>query len=528
MGEIAVGLILVGLFIIWRGWRGRRMGREARCPAWRCGYPLVRTEQADGGEARVIWPARCPECGCVVEYEGAAKWGTRRIQRWKVAMGLLIVVPGALLMAERVRHPYRGIQATILAHSPDSWVVSRAIRSIRAVPARPNTYSSTGASYEMMSRMRSATPLKAEAIRKHAAELAEAQTDTGSQWSPLGELLQYGDKLRAFSEDDRQLFFDNAWVFKPEQRFVIGPGDVIDFDYVAIWRGPNDNSAMGIQRAAVYSGDDDLPDMKESVVAMRWKVLKATLGGKPLKTDGWSLAAQNSAVYNPGWFETPIRACGNLDERISSLPRAPETPGVYPLEIELERQWHELSVDDMDPRQNIEYWGEATGSARPVEWFEENGLSSTTRTRIRTEVEVRARPARDRVSLESMIDDSAITATLVHNDDGSGRLTFDVKYQEQRSLVEAGVYFLSDVWVESPSRQIPLGSFNFTTTHYRGMMEATLTQSQMRDLLAGGAPWLRFIARSDLLSLFPDASGFVDGDDSVWIRVSDECMTCPE
>lgn len=80
IGAILAADLLLGLVLLIRGLRGRRVGAEPRCR--RCGYDLT------GGAGE-----RCPECGAALDRPRAVVQGRRRARR------TLVIVGGALWIA---------------------------------------------------------------------------------------------------------------------------------------------------------------------------------------------------------------------------------------------------------------------------------------------------------------------------------------------------------------------------------------------------------------------------------------------
>src|SRR3954462_10007349 len=81
----AGGILLVGLWLLRRGWRGRRVGDEPACA--KCGYSLAG-----------IPLDRCPECGADVAPTRAVVRGRRVRLRVPLGLGALLSILGAICL----------------------------------------------------------------------------------------------------------------------------------------------------------------------------------------------------------------------------------------------------------------------------------------------------------------------------------------------------------------------------------------------------------------------------------------------
>lgn len=79
-------MLLVGLWLLRRGWRGRRVGDEPNCAT--CGYNLAG-----------IPLTRCPECGADVAAEGGRVTGRRVRGRISLTVGTLLFLVAAAYLA---------------------------------------------------------------------------------------------------------------------------------------------------------------------------------------------------------------------------------------------------------------------------------------------------------------------------------------------------------------------------------------------------------------------------------------------
>ncbi|MCL2648888.1 MAG: hypothetical protein FWD61_18135 [Phycisphaerales bacterium] len=101
-------LLIVGLYLLISGWRGRRVGSEPRCR--KCGYILLH-----------LTSARCPECGTTISAPNTVIGEHQR--RWgRATTGIILMILGCVpMMAPEVRNNnwYRYLPASFVLRGLD-------------------------------------------------------------------------------------------------------------------------------------------------------------------------------------------------------------------------------------------------------------------------------------------------------------------------------------------------------------------------------------------------------------------------
>ncbi len=235
MGYGLVGLAALGLVLVWRGWRGRRVGDARYCRA--CDYNLTGVQNE-----------RCPECG-KLRAEAGEVIGLRQCRAWLVVSGLALLLPASVVFIAVQSRWARSIEW--YQHKPTWWVL-RDARSPDGLPFRyphERPFSDPPLqvrAFEELLRRESAGELSESQIRQ-IADAALVQVgrregildDATNVEAKCIEILQ--DRIRAGQLTDEQLAslyeesFFLSWQARPIAQ--LERGVPIEFDFATCFRG---------------------------------------------------------------------------------------------------------------------------------------------------------------------------------------------------------------------------------------------------------------------------------------------------
>jgi hypothetical protein len=214
---ISGAAFLTGLWLLWRGWRGRRVGDSPFCA--KCGYSLV-------GRAS----DRCPECGADVSNPSGVAYGQRVRSGRSAGVGALVAIMAALFL---------------VAVSSDSignlnWYRLKPTAFVLDDLARSNSPDRLRAWRELDQRLQGGSALSA---RHHdrLAEIALAEQGGASTNAPAADLVEWlaSEALAGrLSETQKKRFYDQMVRLTLTVRPNVIEGDDAPYRISDTSRGP--------------------------------------------------------------------------------------------------------------------------------------------------------------------------------------------------------------------------------------------------------------------------------------------------
>jgi hypothetical protein len=191
VGEIIILCVtsagLIGLVLTIVGWTGRHVGDHPHCAA--CNFDLYGLSN----------PSNCPECGASLRRGGYQLGRFERRWNW-VALGLLILLPGALMLGMSIVNYVRGVPW--IQREP-IWYLTRTMNQRDYLTASPELT-------ELQRRM-TAGELSNDQMKYLAREMIrlQAEPDPPAKWHPMmGRLVEHARWSNNLSDKDwnRYLF----------------------------------------------------------------------------------------------------------------------------------------------------------------------------------------------------------------------------------------------------------------------------------------------------------------------------------
>ncbi|CAN5869739.1 hypothetical protein BH11PLA1_BH11PLA1_15260 [soil metagenome] len=181
---ILLGVMVLGVFLVALGWRGRRINRHPQC-RW-CGFDL------DG-----VYPAThtCPECGGGLKKAGMVRIGVRRRLPLVIVLGAVCAI---LPLAPVAAVAYAAMTGANLNTYKPLWLLLWEAR--HTAPAQAE-----GIAAEVFDRVIT-QKLDAEATRRVMLAALDIQADLAAPWSEKwGDLIErgLGDKTLGAAEQKR-------------------------------------------------------------------------------------------------------------------------------------------------------------------------------------------------------------------------------------------------------------------------------------------------------------------------------------
>ena len=171
---------LLGLILLVRGWRGRRIDDHPLCR--RCGYDLVASAQA----------TNCPECGRDLTQPGAIRIGHRRRRRVALTFGIV------LLLAALGGGGFLGWSRA----SNFNWYPYKPLWLLRQDAAGTNPTKAVASQREIIMRL-TAAKLSKEQIDGIVSEALAAQSNMQATWhSWWGDFIEYAWQQGSVSEQN--------------------------------------------------------------------------------------------------------------------------------------------------------------------------------------------------------------------------------------------------------------------------------------------------------------------------------------
>lgn len=423
MGEIGVALFLIGVYIVAKGLRGRRVGATPHCPNRRCGYPIDTASSAaenarEHGEA-APWPATCSECGTVVPWAGGAAFGVRRRRPRLIALGAAVLALGLGAFVVKTRSPSVPLGQRWIAVMPDDMLMRRVLdANTRLSHLRGASSTSTPLTEEMRNRLWAGRLSSSPSARTIRA-LLDLQASDHTQWHPVDELLRHLVARGAFDAAGLDRAFHQSFAILPTPPITAHAGLPMQIGMELIWRGVDSPAPWFTHPAAAFDLAM-LPEMTEAALATEWRVLDASIDGQPIAHAGWRFGMLLPNSFGAGDHALPIVMTGDIAERDAAIPAAPTTPGAYILTLTLERAWLDrASKRDHHALRNAMLPDGA--EARERAWFSTRGIAPDATAMVEIPIlVVDAPPPQTRVPIRPEFVARRVQAPMITQGEGGG------------------------------------------------------------------------------------------------------------
>lgn len=238
--RILAVIAALGVVALAIGLRGRRVDGLPRCGRRRCRYELTSLL----GESRpgAGYPAVCPECGRVARSERDVKRGRRRVRRWSLGAGALLV---ALATTPLCVEAYaRATSANPYAWAP-TWLLVQGVE-------RDTVANGFNHQRELLRRA-DADEISGEAAKRLTAKILEWQRDERVYWGTLGDVFASLTLNGKTTPDDVREFWDRLWLrFEVVGRPKVAFGDAPLVEVHGVYRGHGSRTLV----LRVKDGDD--------------------------------------------------------------------------------------------------------------------------------------------------------------------------------------------------------------------------------------------------------------------------------